>query len=360
MSNQGGPKVRIRDLQKDSVNFVLEGVDLAFANSLRRVMMADLPTVAIDMVEIEMNTTVLADEFIAHRLGQIPLISTDCDKHMKYTRDCFCLSHCHNCSVQLKLHYACEGDETISVTSNNLEVVKGTFGGDEVANDVELLDKRDEWFGHPVAHRNSSDSPILIVKIRKGQEIKATCYAKKGLAKEHAKWSPCSAVGFEYDPYNKLRHTTYWFESDIKQEWPISANGREEEPPQDDQLFDYNAKPEKFYFEVETVGNLTPKDVVMKGIEELTKKLAYLTQQIDAGSGDVEMEGVTNGAPQTNGAYNNDAWAGAGGSNGVNGTGASPSGWGAQSNAGGWGSTSNWGASPNGQNNPGANDWSLG
>ncbi len=47
--------------------------------------MARVP-VAIDMVEIETNTTVLPDEFIAHRLGMIPLVSTNCDEAMRYTR----------------------------------------------------------------------------------------------------------------------------------------------------------------------------------------------------------------------------------------------------------------------------------
>jgi len=41
---------------------------------------------AIDMVEVEMNTTVLPDEFIAHRLGMIPLVSANCDEAMRYTR----------------------------------------------------------------------------------------------------------------------------------------------------------------------------------------------------------------------------------------------------------------------------------
>lgn len=117
------PVVRIRDLKRDRVNFVLENVDLAyvqrpvsiqpstftsvihgrFANSIRRVVMADIPTVgsympreslcailkpelAIDMVEIHANTTVLPDEFIAHRLGMIPLNSANCDEGMRYTR----------------------------------------------------------------------------------------------------------------------------------------------------------------------------------------------------------------------------------------------------------------------------------
>jgi DNA-directed RNA polymerase alpha subunit len=88
--------------------------------------------------------------------------------------------------------------------------------------------------------------------------------ALQGIAKEHAKWSPCSAVSFEYDPHNRLRHTTYWYESDIKKEWPLSANAEEEEAPRDDEPFDYNAKPQKFYFEVETDGSLGPQEVVMK------------------------------------------------------------------------------------------------
>ena len=86
----------------------------------------------------------------------------------------------------------------------------------------------------------------------------------QGIAKEHAKWSPCSAVSFEYDPHNRLRHTTYWYEIDIKKEWPLSANAEEEEAPRDDEPFDCNAKPQKFYFEVETDGSLGPQEVVMK------------------------------------------------------------------------------------------------
>ena len=132
-----------------------------------------------------------------------------------------------------------------------------------------------------------STQPVLICKIRKGQELRVRCIAKKviiftppacsggndivrsmwlmqGIAKEHAKWSPCSAVSFEYDPHNRLRHTTYWYETDIKQEWPLSTNAAEEEAPRDDEPFDYNAKPQKFYFEVETDGSLGPQEVVMK------------------------------------------------------------------------------------------------
>ncbi len=76
------PNVTVRRLERDYTEFLLTNTDLSMANALRRIIIAEVPTIAIDLVEFENNTTVLNDEFIAHRLGLIPLTS-EAAVHMK-------------------------------------------------------------------------------------------------------------------------------------------------------------------------------------------------------------------------------------------------------------------------------------
>jgi len=51
-----------------------------------------------------------------------------------------------------------------------------------------------------------------------------------------------------------LRHSHYWIEEDEKLEWGVSANAAEETPVDPNEPFDFNAKPERFYIELEVNG----------------------------------------------------------------------------------------------------------
>ncbi|AAS51800.1 ADL120Cp [Eremothecium gossypii ATCC 10895] len=255
--SEEGPQVKIREATKDNVDFILSNVDLSLANSLRRIMIAEIPTLAIDSVEIESNTSVLADEFISHRLGLVPLQSKDIDQ-LVYCRDCFCEDHCDRCSVLLTLHAVGESESTTNVYAKDLQIVSD-LGGKNI--------------GHPIIQDKEANG-VLICKLRKGQELRLKCVAKKGIAKEHAKWSPAAAIEFEYDPWNKLRHTDYWHEQDPEAEWPHSKNCEFEDPPNEDDQFDYSAKPNTFYMNVESVGSIPSDQVVIRGIKTLQDKVA--------------------------------------------------------------------------------------
>ena len=172
-----------------------------------------------------------------------------------YTRDCTCTKYCSVCSVELILNVRCDTDRNRDVTSRD------------------LISSHDSIRPY---HADDSDPGVLIVKLRKNQELKLRCIAKKGTAKEHAKWSPVAAVAFEYDPHNKLRHTTYWTETDARAEWPVGENGEDEPEPATDDVFDPKAKPSKFYFKVEGTGAMDPKDIVLTALKMLQAKLSLV------------------------------------------------------------------------------------
>ena len=73
MPNQRFPKIDILSVTPHEMSFVLSDTDTSVANTLRRIMIAEVPTLAIDLVEFSENSTVLNDEYIAHRLGLIPI-----------------------------------------------------------------------------------------------------------------------------------------------------------------------------------------------------------------------------------------------------------------------------------------------
>ena len=63
----------MKKLDEEEIVFDLIGAEPPLANALRRILIAEIPTMAIEKVEMWQNTSIIPDENLAHRLGLIPL-----------------------------------------------------------------------------------------------------------------------------------------------------------------------------------------------------------------------------------------------------------------------------------------------
>merc|ERR1712224_484635 len=116
------PNVEILEIKEvrrgdteDYMEFMLTDTDASVANALRRTIIADVTTMAIDLVEFEENSSVLTDEFIAHRIGLIPLVSSKVDDFQDNSECTMCSKYCSYCSVEFRLAVRCEDDVPIDV-----------------------------------------------------------------------------------------------------------------------------------------------------------------------------------------------------------------------------------------------------
>lgn len=50
-------RMKVTELTQDYISFELIGCDLSFANALRRVMISEVPTIAIDIVDVHANNS---------------------------------------------------------------------------------------------------------------------------------------------------------------------------------------------------------------------------------------------------------------------------------------------------------------
>ncbi|MCK8519213.1 DNA-directed RNA polymerase subunit D [Methanoculleus sp. 7T] len=156
-------------LDERVAKFTISGVSTSFANMLRRAMISEVPTLAIEDVRIYDNTSVLFDEMLTHRLGLIPL-RTDLKRYVPRS-ECTCEGA--GCPV-------CTATYTLSV-----EGPKTVYSSDLIPQDPDAA---------------PAEEKIPIIDLDKDQKVVLEAQAVVGTGKEHAKWQATTACGYKNYP----------------------------------------------------------------------------------------------------------------------------------------------------------------
>jgi DNA-directed RNA polymerase subunit D len=154
-------KPKMKEMENEVI-FSFTDTKNEVVNALRRIIIDDVKTFAIEDVEIVKNETPLYDETLAHRLGLIPLKTNLNDYNSRETCKCGGVG-CALCEVTLTL----ETDNDGYVYSSELK-----------SDDPQIT---------PV----DKEIPITKVFNQKGVQVKAK--AVLGTGREHAKWAPAHA-----------------------------------------------------------------------------------------------------------------------------------------------------------------------
>ena len=144
--------LEITNENEQKVSVKIKGVPLQYVNALRRICLNGVPIYAVESIDVLENSSVLADEGVAHRIGLIPL-KTD----LSASKD-----GNENDKIMLTLDSGIT-DETRTILSGELKSQDDTV----------------------VPTSNN----IPIVTLAPGQSIKFEAYARLGKGTEHARWN---------------------------------------------------------------------------------------------------------------------------------------------------------------------------
>ncbi|MFE3846082.1 DNA-directed RNA polymerase subunit D [Thermoplasmatota archaeon] len=162
-------KIDVIDLKPKKILIKINGIEPYLVNSIRRILISELPKLAIDDVVIYDNTSALFDEIISHRLGLIP-IPTDLSL-LNFRDECVCKGKgCPSCTVRYTLSKENEGT---------------VYSGD-------LQPAEESWA--------IKEDNIPIVELSKDQRLILEVEAILGLAKNHAKWQSVISPGYRFNP----------------------------------------------------------------------------------------------------------------------------------------------------------------
>jgi len=260
----------------NKLRFVARNIGPAFANALRRVMIAETPVMAIDDVVVVENSSVMYDEILAHRLGLIPL-TTEPNAYI-LPEECDCKSDlgCSKCRASFTLEAEAD-DQTRTVYSGEL--------------------KPQDPLIKPV-----SDN-IPIVKLGPGQKVRLEAYAKLGRGSEHSKWQPTTVCAYKYVPKVTLDQKKCDECEECVKYCPKGVYVREGSKtsvknemnctlcrecvrhcPSDGKPITIDWDADSFIFTIESTNSLRPTEIVLEALRVLKQKNMQLNQLM-TGSG---------------------------------------------------------------------------
>ncbi len=163
-------KIDILEANEKNLLLIIEDVDVSIVNAIRRAILTEVPTVAVEDVIFYENDSPLHDEILALRIGLIPI---KVNVPLKFRDECECNGKgCPMCTVYLRL----EKEGPATVYSHDIVVEEG----------VAEIPKN-----------------IPIVKLAKNQKLKLEAEAILGRGKEHAKWQS-GIASYKYYPEIKI------------------------------------------------------------------------------------------------------------------------------------------------------------
>ncbi len=266
--------MKIEVLEKDETNLrlIIRNADVPLMNALRRIALAEVPSMAIDEVVMIENSAILQDEIIAHRLGLIPL-KTDLNGY-NLPEECSCQSEfgCNLCRVTL----------TLDVESK--DSTRTVYSGELVPENPEIV---------PVSDR------VPITKLAKGQKLKLEAYARLGKGKIHAKWQPVSMCAYKYFPKIEITNKNCENCARCVEECPKKVLAMEENKvevrdllacnlcmdcvgacPQEPRGIKVEWEKNNFIMNIESTGVLPPKRILKEATRILDKQLKEFQKQV--------------------------------------------------------------------------------
>ena len=275
--------IEIKSKTKEELVFDITGVDPTLVNTLRRIMIAEIPTMAIETVIINQNTSIIPDEVLAHRLGLIPILADANDFEEKKEDEDFNEKN----SLKFTLNFKCEKNKNGKIINEQI------FSGDLK---LELLGNQKNKFFNEKNNTYSVglvNDDIYLNKLTPGMEIDLVCYCVKGIGRTHAKWSPvCTAYYKLLNKINILKEINGNDAEELRQLCPkgvfvVNKKGNAEvgnvrectscrECIRQEKFKEYielGKIADHYEFHIESVGMYSPESIFFRAIDVLKNKI---------------------------------------------------------------------------------------